>query len=80
MRGEGAVTSKKYCLRLEFDTSQEALEWFDGLRRSGALPAEAELYVPDAIDRQNHGLTARDLIVRPAGDRPHGRVRDGARR
>ncbi|ONK13254.1 hypothetical protein [Streptomyces sp. MP131-18] len=74
------MTSKKYCLHLEFDTPREALEWFDGLRRSDALPAEAELYVPDAIDRQKHGLTARDLIVRPAGDRPHGRVRDEVRR
>jgi len=60
----------KYRIHLpEFDTAQEALEWFDGLRRSGSLPAEAELYEPDALDKQRYGYSVRDLIVGPVGDR-----------
>ncbi|MEU7030078.1 hypothetical protein AB0A60_25775 [Streptomyces sp. NPDC046275] len=54
---------------MEFETKAEALEWFDGLRRSGAIPAEAELYEPDALDKDRLGITSRDLIVRRTGDR-----------
>jgi hypothetical protein len=63
-------------LPMDFGSTTAALEWFDGLRRSGSIPAEAELYVPDAVDRERHGYGPRDLIVRRAGDRPWGRVRD----
>jgi hypothetical protein len=56
---------------MEFETKAEALDWLDGLRRSGAIPAEAELYEPDAIDKDRLGITSRDLIVRRGGeDRP----------
>ncbi|MFJ3974859.1 hypothetical protein [Streptomyces sp. NPDC090021] len=54
---------------MEFETKADALDWFDGLRRSGAIPAEAELYEPDALDKDRLGITSRDLIVRRSGDR-----------
>ncbi|MDT0307245.1 hypothetical protein RM780_09750 [Streptomyces sp. DSM 44917] len=74
------MTSKPRLIRVHltahFATREEALAWFDELRRQGAVPATAELYVPDALDKDGHGLTGQDLIVRPGGDRPWGRVRD----
>ncbi|MFI5942171.1 hypothetical protein ACIBCB_18200 [Streptomyces uncialis] len=64
------MPTSKYRLHLPpFSSPEEALEWFDGLRRSGALPSEAELYEPDSLDRHRHGYTAKDLLVGPAGDR-----------
>ncbi|MEW1694510.1 hypothetical protein [Streptomyces sp. NPDC091278] len=64
------MSNKKYRVHLPtFESKHEALDWFDGLRRIGALPAEAELYEPDSLDKDRHGYTARDLIVGPTGDR-----------
>lgn len=54
---------------MEFETKAEALSWFDELRRSGYIPAEAELYEPDSLDKDRLGITSRDLIVRRAGER-----------
>ncbi|WP_159037119.1 hypothetical protein [Streptomyces specialis] len=59
-----------------FATSEEALVWFDELRRHGLISVTAELYVPDALDKNRHGLTSQDLLIRRDGDRPWGRVRD----
>ncbi|MFE7479992.1 hypothetical protein [Streptomyces sp. NPDC057552] len=64
------MPDKKYRIHLPpFDDKHDALDWFDGLRRSGALPAEAELYEPDSLDRDRHGYTARDLIIGVMGER-----------
>ncbi|WP_236246503.1 hypothetical protein [Streptomyces sp. CC210A] len=75
------MPDRKFRIHLPaFEDKHEALDWIDGLRRSGALPAEAELYEPDSLDRERHGYTARDLIVAPAGDRaPHLAIRNQAR-
>ncbi|MFD7661299.1 hypothetical protein [Streptomyces sp. NPDC059788] len=69
----------KIHLSLEFGMPTEALDWFDGLRRSEALLAEAEPYFPDVLDKERHGYTAHDLLVRRQVDRPYGRVRDRGR-
>ncbi|KOG26793.1 hypothetical protein [Streptomyces viridochromogenes] len=68
-------------LPMEFATKAEALDWFDGLRRSESIPAEAELYEPDALDKDRLGITSRDLIVRRVDERAeHMAVRSQLRR
>ncbi|MGW8743522.1 hypothetical protein [Streptomyces sp. NPDC055794] len=64
------MPDSKYRIHLPaFEDKHEALDWFDGLRRSGALPPRAELYEPDSLDREKHGYTARDLIIGSEGER-----------
>jgi hypothetical protein len=66
-------------IRLHLDLIFQArrrADWFEGQRRSGSLPGEAELYVLDALDRARHGTNGRDQVVRRVGDHPYGRVRD----
>ncbi|WP_329022575.1 MULTISPECIES: hypothetical protein [Streptomyces] len=64
------MPTPKYRLHLPpFSSPEEALEWFDGLRRSGAFPEAAELFEPDSLDKARHGYTSRDLIIGRRGDR-----------
>ena len=56
-------------LPLDFETAADALAWFDEAQRSGLVPADVDLFHPDALDTAAHGFTARDLIVRRTRDR-----------
>ncbi|MFE3578158.1 hypothetical protein [Streptomyces vinaceus] len=56
-------------LPLDFETATEALAWFDEAQSSGLIPADVDLFHPDALDAAQHNFTARDLIVRRKRDR-----------
>ncbi|MFG3223284.1 hypothetical protein ACGF07_00690 [Kitasatospora sp. NPDC048194] len=56
-------------LPLDFETPTEALAWFDEGQRQGLVPADVDLFYPDALDTAQHGFTVRDLIVRRSRDR-----------
>ncbi|MGW2539654.1 hypothetical protein ACWC5I_01940 [Kitasatospora sp. NPDC001574] len=62
-------TSYRLHLPLDFDTPAGALAWFDEAQRAGLIPADVDLFHPDALDTAAHGFTARDLIVRRTRDR-----------
>ncbi|WP_327068754.1 hypothetical protein [Kitasatospora sp. NBC_01302] len=65
------VKSHSYRLHLplEFETPAAALAWFDEAQRTGLLPADVDLFHPDALDAAQHGFSTRDLIVRRTRDR-----------
>ncbi|WP_367139306.1 hypothetical protein [Saccharothrix sp. HUAS TT1] len=56
---------------IEFVEVLAALEWFDGLRAAGHVPADCELYQADGLDMARGG-DMRTFLVRSAGDRPDG--------
>ncbi|MFF9644758.1 hypothetical protein [Kitasatospora aureofaciens] len=62
-------TSYRLHIPLDFETPAAALAWFDEAQRTGLIPADVDLFHPDALDAAQHGFTARDLIVRRTRDR-----------
>ncbi|MFC1418677.1 hypothetical protein [Streptacidiphilus cavernicola] len=69
------MATKKHFIRLsrEFDTREDAIAWFESLRRTGRIEPDTALYAPDALDK-NNGADPKELLVRRAGDRPYGRL------
>ncbi|MFF3006325.1 hypothetical protein ACFVTF_26365 [Kitasatospora sp. NPDC057940] len=63
------MSSYRLHLPLDFDTPAAALAWFDEAQKTGLLPAEVDLFHPDALDTAMHGYTDKDLIVRRSRDR-----------
>ncbi|MFJ1932649.1 hypothetical protein ACIOGZ_08240 [Kitasatospora sp. NPDC088160] len=63
------MSSYRLHLPLDFETPAAALAWFDEAQMAGLVPADVDLFHPDALDSAAHGFTARDLIVRRTRDR-----------
>ena len=58
----------------DFKTLEEAITWFDGVRRDGHIDADSEVFKQDGIDKESKPAVteANTFLVRRINDRPFG--------
>ena len=59
---------------VDFKNVEEAIEWFDAVRKDGHLPLDADVFKQDGIDKEaaNKVAEANTFLTRRINDRPFG--------
>lgn len=59
---------------VDFKNVEEAIEWFDAVRKDGHVPEDADVFKQDGIDKEAAAKVseANTFLVRRINDRPFG--------